>query len=823
MAKTRTTQSSFSSGVLSPLILGRTELDQYYKGLQSGKNIVLLPQGPLKRRGGTVFTDKALFKLTRDTTVATMPNGGTAANISDDDDSTSTTTTTNISTVDPYVVAQIDLGAPTALEVADIRGIFLTAGESENFELQGSLDNITYFKTGVDIPLIGTNAQNFRLRLTVSVSYRFIRLVRVGATDLGTAKVTLSCLSLWTESATISNLTLKDFSVESDVHYLLAFTENNIRIYDGDTGLYKADIRTNFTEAQLPDIRDTQSESVMLLFHEDVEPLRVINLGTATDWNSDVAPFTNVPQFDYNDSSSPTPTSDIQVITFTAFVAGDTFQLDIEGVLSKNITFAGDANADERNATLANIQKNIQDMPVMGATGVVVTRTGALAYTVTTSGESTKAFKLFSGFPTSGTASKSLAVSHSTTGVARSENVWSATRGWPKTSCFYEGRLVLGGTKSKPQSLFLSKAGQVFDFELDEGDDDDAVFVTISSRKLNDIVDVFPGRDLQIFTRGSEFTVSDSTPQSISITPQTSHGSLNIEAREVDGSTLFIDRNGKSLKNYLYNFQEDAYVTQDISVLSPELIKSPVDLAILNGTASDDANWIFIVNSDGTITTLNTLRSQDINGFTEFETDGLYKSVASVDDEVYFSTFRTVGGVDSYFIERWSFDRLLDNSITGPDTSGTVILLEHLEGATVGVVADGIVLEDKVVASGAITLLAKETGYTSYEVGIRFATNFKPMPVNTNIGSGQNAMRLKKLVRMNVRVKNTLGLLIEGEPIPARSFGLVVLDQAPDPFTGVVQDVFNLIGWNIDDVPVFSQVDPAPMTILSVEYELESS
>jgi hypothetical protein len=821
MAKTRVIQTSFSSGVLSPLILGRTDLDQYYKGLQEGKNIVLLPQGPLKRRGGTIYTDIALNKLTKDVTVPTMPNGGTAANIADDDDATSATTTTNISTVDPYVIAQVDLGVATVLEVADIRGIFLTSGSSIELRIESSNDNILWFKSGT-VPLVGTNPQNFRLKMTTTAS-RFFRLVRVGVTDLSTAKFTLSALTFWTQSSAVSTLTLKDFSVESDVHYLLAFTEGNIRIYDGDTGLHKADIRTDYLESQLPDIRDTQSESVMLLFHEDVEPLRLVNLGTTIDWTSDTAPFTNIPQFDYNDSLSPTPTSDVQTLTFIAFVAGDTFQIDIEGVLSKNITFAGDTTTDERSATIANIQKNIQDMPVMGETGVTVTRTGALVYVITTSGESAKAFELFSGFPTSGTASKTLGFVHTATGSPRAEDVWGTTRGWPKTTCFYNGRLVLGGTKSKPQSLFMSRAGQVFDFDVDEGDDDDAIFVTISSRKLNDIVDVFPGRDLQIFTRGSEFTVSNSTPQTIDIVPQTSHGSLNIEAREIDGSTLFIDRNGRSLKNYLFNFNEDAYSTQDISVLSPELINSPVDLATLNGTASDDANWVFIINSDGTATVLNTLRSQDINGFTSFDTDGLYKSVAAVDDEVYFSVLRTVNGASKYFVERWSFDRLLDSSIVNPEASGTVVDLGHLEGETVGIVADGVVLADKVVSSGTITLLTNETGYTSYEVGIKFTTSFKPMPINTNVGSGQNAMRRKKLVRMNIRVKDTVGLLVEGIPVANRSLGAVVLDQAPIPINGIIPDVFNLTGWDLDAVPTFSQIDPAPMTILGIEYELESS
>jgi hypothetical protein len=97
------------------------------------------------------------------------------------------------------------------------------------------------------------------------------------------------------------------------------------------------------------------------------------------------------------------------------------------------------------------------------------------------------------------------------------------------------------------------------------------------------------------------------------------------------------------------------------------------------------------------------------------------------------------------------------------------------------------------------------------------------MPINTNIGSGQNAMRLKKLVRMNMRVINTSGLYIEGVPVPVRNLGTSVLDSSPNQQTGIIDDVFGLAGWTRDSMPVFTCPDPAPFTVLNIEYEIESS
>ena len=826
MAKSRFIQSTFVSGALSPLLKGRIDLQQYYQGVETARNVVIVPQGGMKRRAGTEFIEKALNVLQKLSGTMTMPNGGTPGDIDDEDDTTSTSTTTNISTTNPYIVAQMDLGSATYVEVVDVRGILLTSGTSDEFDIEHSDDGSAWTKL-IDIPLLGSNAQNFRFK--AGVTKRYWRIVKTTGTDLGTAKVTLSDFNFFNESATASNVKLIDFSVESDRHYLLVLTDKNIRVFRTPS-TYVADVKVGFLSADVPDVRDTQVENVMLMFHKDYASQRLINLGVDADWFLDDIPWTNIPQYDYNDALSPTPVAEVQRMTLSSFVAGDTFQLDIEGVLSKNITFAGDATADQRDSTVFNIQKNIQSMPVVGDTGVSVSYVSAGVYDISIGGESAKDFELFSGFATSGTASKTVAFTKTASGSPRKEDVWSSTRGWPKTGCFFENRLFIGGTKSKTQSLFGSKSGAFFDFDIDDGDDDEAIFATISSRKLNEIVDVFPGRNLQIFTSGAEFAVTSQpiTPSNVNIAPQTSHGASNIEVEEVDGSTLFVDRNGKTLRDFVYSFNEDAYTTQDKSVLASNLIRQPVDMALLGGTQSEDSNWLFIVNSDGGVAVLNTLRSQDINGFTEWTTSGAVKSLAVVDDELYTINQRTIDSNTVYYVERWDFAYLMDSSIkVSPTPTQTVITgLDHLEGETVQIVGDGIVLTPKTVASGQITLDANEIGYSEIELGINFVPQIVPMPLNTSIGSGQNAMRLKRIVRVNMRVYETFGVQIDGNPVPIRTFGsapTTPLDSAPTALSGIIDDVYDINGWNRDVMPTISVPDPTPFHIQAIEYEVESS
>ena len=832
MAKTRFIQSSFVSGELSPLLKGRIDINQYYQAVETADNVVIVPQGGMRRRPGTEFIGECVKGISKMSPTYTMPNGGTTTVLNDGNDATTTSTTTGISTTNPYIVAKMDLLSAQAIEFVDLRQISLSSGTSSQFKIQYSTDDVTY-TDAASVPLLGSNPQNFRL--LVDQTARYWRLARIGSTDLGAATVTLAGLSLYQESAILSTPRLVDMSVEDDRHYLVEFTRDNIRIYR-TPNTRVADIKPTYsglTSAQIENIRVAQVENVMLVVG-DFAPMRLVNLGTDDDWLIDNIPFTNVPQYDFDDDQSPTPVDDVQVLTLggSSLAKGDRFQVDIESIQSKNITFAGDGTADEQASTVFNIQKNLQEMPIFGETGVSVARTGALQYTITISGESTKNFELFSGYFTEGDATNTVSFVKSADGSPRKEDVWSSTRGYPNSICFYEGRLVLGGTESKPQSIFMSKTASFFDFDIDDGDDDEAIFATISSRKLNDIVDVYPGRNLQIFTSGAEFAVTSRpvTPSSINIQPQTSHGANKVEVQDVDGSTLFVDRHGKSILSFLYSFNEDAYTTDDRSVLASHLINQPVDMALLAGTASDDANWLFIVNSDGSATILNTLRSQDINGYTRWNTDGDIKSVCVVDDELYISVERTINLVTRLFVERWDFDYMLDCSTKKARTGSNITGLSHLEAKEVQVLVEteNYVLDPRSVSSGQITLDANEEYSGDYEVGLLFVPTIKPMPLNTNIGSGQNQMRLKKIVRMNVRVYESSGIYIDGIPVPIRAFGPAGATSplTPEPITpvsGIIEDVYDINGWGREVIPTITCPDPTPMHIQMIEYEVEGN
>jgi hypothetical protein len=309
---------------------------------------------------------------------------------------------------------------------------------------------------------------------------------------------------------------------------------------------------------------------------------------------------------------------------------------------------------------------------------------------------------------------------------------------------------------------------------------------------------------------------------------------------------LFINGNGNTLRQYLYNFNEDAYTSNDISVLSSHLINKPLDMAALDGTSSEDSAWVFIINQDGSAAVLNTVRAQDINGFTKWSlynpdsnNTTKYESCSVVGKYLYV-VVKSTNGIDSNTyrtIEQWDFGSLFDSAekYTGTILPGSTSINVGLrfQGQTVGVISNGVVLPNRSVSPGGnIILTQAELGeaYQTYniEVGLNFTCSFKSMPLNTNPGTrgGQNAMKEKKITRMNLRVLDTFGVYVDGNPVAVREFGSGVdspLNTAVTPKTGIIEDRNGGNGWNLEVVPLITAPNATPFHLQAIEYEVESS
>lgn len=605
------------------------------------------------------------------------------------------------------------------------------------------------------------------------------------------------------------------FSFNTQQDYLLAFTDQKIEIFKNDVSIVT--VASPYLADDLFAIDATQSADTMIIVHPDYEPRTLVRTADELVWTLSTITFLDVPEFDYNDALSPAATPEVQDLTFSGFGANRLYRLELDGLVTEELDYSTSSTADNET----KIRRALESLPTLPAGDVDVTFLSGTTYRITLAGGAADAWPLIVGRVTLGDGS--ISVSRVQAGVARKELVWSDVRGWPNTVTFHESRLWFGGTRSRPQTVFGSQVGDFFNFFVGEGLDAEAIVVTLDTDQVNAITAVHSARHFQVFTTGGEFFVPSPeaqpiTPQSILFRRSTQHGTRKVRPVLMDGVTLFIERKGRIIREFVYEFAEEGYTAPSASLLSSHLIKDPVDMDALRGTAGDQANYVYLVNSDGTVAVFNILRAQEVNTWTNWNTDGFFRSVAVVNEDGYFVVEREINGETKMFVERLRADGYTDCAVFYTGTPTDTISVAHLEGEAVKARADAAVVQVDSVSGGSVTLprLSGEV-----EVGLPFSPYIEMMTPAPPFAEGSTFNRRKRIVRASANVFQTLGLIINGEPQPSRTFGPDTLDKAPVPFTGQFE-VF-ILGWEDFPTVKITQVEPLPMYIRNMIQEVEVS
>jgi hypothetical protein len=406
------------------------------------------------------------------------------------------------------------------------------------------------------------------------------------------------------------------------------------------------------------------------------------------------------------------------------------------------------------------------------------------------------------------------------------EDAWSATRGWPRSAVFYEGRLYFGGSDSLPSTLWGSRVGQFFNFDPGESFDDAALEATLDTGRFNAIIDLYAGRNLQIFSTGGEFYIPQTlgdpiTPSNLSVQEQTSHGvKPGIRVVNVDGATVFVQRQGKTLAEFIFSDTVNGYIATKISLLSSHLLKDPVEMAVRKATSTNEGDRLLILNDeDGSIACYTLLRSDNIIAPTEWTTDGTYLSIGVDIADTYSVVKRNINGSDAYYVEIFNADVTLDCAKTATVGSSTASVsgLSFLEGETVKIIRDGVVEPDQAVSSGAITFeIAAEE---SYSIGLNFTPTVTTLPVEPRLSSGNIRGFKKRILEINSEHSESQAVTVNGEQVAFRAFGEDNLDRAVQAFTGVKRSG-PLLGYVNEGKITITQTVPLPMNVLALDYKV---
>ena len=658
------------------------------------------------------------------------------------------------------------------------------------------------------------------------------------------------------------------FEFSTSDSYMLCFTHNRMYVFKDGTLITNINgsgndyLVTTITSAYLNEINWTQSADTLIAVHEDMVPKRIVRGASDSSWTASDVTFDSVPKYAFTMSTiSPpgnlTPSAVTGKVTLTASQAVVTGTAQA-GSTSTTIVLASGASAvdDFYNNMYVTITggtgsgqvRRITDY--VGSTKVVTVDS---AWTTTPDATSTYSLSVFvashvgqyiNASPQgrakiieykSGTVVNAVTEFpfFSTTAIASGswslelgyENVWSASKGYPRSVTFHQGRLYFGGSKSRPSTIWGSKVGLFFDFEATEGFDDDAVEATLDTNTFNAITDIISIKDLQIFTTGGEFFVPQQglepiTPSSFFFSSSGRNGSKpGIRVQSLESGVLFIHRQGKMLAEVSYNDTQLTYVTSKMSLLSGHLLKNPKRMALRRAVNTDENDLLFIVNqTDGSVAAYSLMRSQNVIAPTEFLTNGGEFVELNVDiTDVYTVVKRTINSTVQYYIEKFESGLLTDCAITGGAVSS--ITASHLVGKTVNLLLDGLVQADKVVASGGAVSIPRPS-VTSYEVGLPIAVEARTMPVEVRLQTGTRVGFKKRVVEVNAMVYETQHMLINNIEVPFRAFDTFgVLDAEIPKYTGT-KVVHGILGYSNEAKITITQNYPLKFTLLGMEYKV---
>ena len=596
-----------------------------------------------------------------------------------------------------------------------------------------------------------------------------------------------------TESAA-NGVRLVGFEFSTSDSYMLCFTHNRMYIFKNKTLItningtgnpYLSTSGVSLTGARLANIVWTQSADTLIVVHPDIAPIKIVRGANDATWTANAITFDSIPKYAFtvsvtNPAGTLTPSAVSGKITLTA---------------SSSVFTAG------------SVGQYVNASP-QGRAKIV-------RYN---SGTSVDAITEFPFFNTSAIANGSWEYE------SGYEDVWSSSKGWPRSVTFHEGRLYFGGSKSRPSTIWGSKVGLFFDFEATEGLDDDAVEATLDTNTFNAIVDIISGRDLQVFTTGGEFYVPQNgldpiTPTNFFVKTASRNGTKQgIRVQQLESGTLFIQRQGKSLNEFAYTDTQATYVTQKISLLAGHLLKTPTRISLRRSVATDENDLLLITNGDdGTMAVFSLLRAQNVIAPSEFITvDGSFIDVGVDISTIYTVVKRNVNGVDQYYVEVFEDGLLTDSAKTGTGVVTTVDM-SHLATETVNIILEGSVQANQAVPGGGTVTLSRAS-VSSYELGLPISVEARTMPVDLKLQTGTRIGFKKRIVEVNALVYKTQHMKINNVLIPFRAFG-DILDEQVDEFTGT-KTLHGILGYTQEGTITISQDIPQKMTLLGMEYKV---
>jgi hypothetical protein len=430
---------------------------------------------------------------------------------------------------------------------------------------------------------------------------------------------------------------------------------------------------------------------------------------------------------------------------------------------------------------------------------------------------------------------------------------WSDVVGWPSSLAFHDGRLWFAGR----DKIWGSVSDDYTSFDIDFEGDAGPINRSVGFGPVDNINWLLPLGRLIVGREGAETSVRSGsfdeplTPTNFTLKDCSTQGSAPVSAVKIDKRGVFVQQSNRRVFELTFSGESQDYNSHDLTRLNPDIGEEGfVDLDVQR---QPDTQLHFI-RGDGQVAALLHDANDEVEAWWRIDTpgaDGEVESVAvlpgSLENRVYYSVKRTIGGVTKRFIEKLARRdqcyglpeaRLADSHIYYTGAAVTTITgLSHLEGETVVVwgwntstpftvtlpngstATVGKDLGDFVVSGGQITGLA--SAVTNAVVGLEYSATFKSAKLAYAAQMGTALNQTKKV--------DTLGLILANTHAQGLEFGqsFTTMDGMPLVEQGATVDpdtvweefdgeMFTLPGdWSTDSRLCLRATAPRPCMVLA--------
>ncbi|MEG3024377.1 MAG: hypothetical protein RR888_09940, partial [Akkermansia sp.] len=201
---------------------------------------------------------------------------------------------------------------------------------------------------------------------------------------------------------------------------------------------------------------------------------------------------------------------------------------------------------------------------------------------------------------------------------------FSFRSGYPCSIAFHQDRIWFAGTDSQPQTVWASRVGDYGNFDVERDGADSSLRFTIASSGQNKICWIDALRGIAVGTTDAEWTLSGKDgvidADSSFFGRQSSVGScVDVEALTIENGLVYVQRNGKRLRQYAYSLEADGYIAEDLTIFADHVL-SPGVVELAYQRSPESVLWAVL--SDGSCATMTYNMLQQIKAWGHVDVSG---------------------------------------------------------------------------------------------------------------------------------------------------------------------------------------------------------